>query len=153
MRNRHRTIRPPGPSEPEDAFPLSLSPETSPGNDLRNGTGLANTVAVVTTVFIEATMNARVFAGSLLTGLVITAPASAQQVGYSTYHRPPVVAYHRPQARRVVVVERYAPRVLVVERIRAHRHAGYWARHGYRPVTLCYENGRYYDACDDDECR
>jgi hypothetical protein len=43
------------------------------------------------------------------------------------------------------VVERYAPRVIVVERVRVHRHREYWARHGYRPVTLYYVNGRFYD--------
>ena len=107
-------------------------------------------------------MNATVFAGTLLTGLVLTAPVSAQQVaasirigsgpvaghvvvaqGYSSY-RPPVV-YRHPDARRVVVVDRYAPRVIVVERARAHRHERYWAHHGYRPVTLYYVDGRYYD--------
>ena len=108
-------------------------------------------------------MNATVFAGSLLSGLMLTAPLSAQQIaanvfvrggpiaghvvvenGYSTYRRPPVLVYRHPEARRVVV-ERYAPRVIVVERARAHRHADYWARHGYRPVTLYYVDGRYYD--------
>jgi hypothetical protein len=32
-----------------------------------------------------------------------------------------------------------------VERVRAHRNAGYWVRQGYRPVTLYYVDGRYYD--------
>jgi hypothetical protein len=109
-------------------------------------------------------MNATVFAGSLLTGLMLTARLSAQQVaanvyvrggpvsghvivdnGYSTYRRPPVVVYRNPEPRRVVVIERYAPRVIVVERFRHHRHARYWIRRGYRPVTLYYVNGRYYD--------
>jgi hypothetical protein len=109
-------------------------------------------------------MNANIFAGSLLSGLVLAAPLSAQQVaanvfvrggpvsghvivenGYSTYRRPPAVVYRNPQARRVVVVERYAPRVIVVERSRRHKRSKYWIRHGYRPVTLYYVNGRYYD--------
>jgi hypothetical protein len=109
-------------------------------------------------------MNATVLAGSLLSGLMLTAPLSAQQVaanvivrggpiaghvvienGYSTYRRPSVVAYRHPEARRVVVVERYAPRVIVVERARAYRHGNYWVHHGYRPVTLFYLDGRYYD--------
>ena len=109
-------------------------------------------------------MNANVLAGSLLSGLLLTAPLSAQQVaanvyvhggpvrghvivenGYSSYRRPPVVVYRRPEARRVVVVERYAPRVIVVERSRHYRRSGYWVRHGYRPVTLYYVDGRYYD--------
>jgi hypothetical protein len=110
-------------------------------------------------------MKASVVAGSLLSGLVLIASSlQAQQVsadvvirsgpvaghvavgeGYSTYRRPPVVVYHRPAARRVVVVERYAPRVVVVERVHRHRHAGHWKRHGFRPVTLYYVDGRYYD--------
>ncbi len=109
-------------------------------------------------------MNATVLAGSLLSGLMLTAPLSAQQIaanvfvrggpiaghvivenGYSTYRRPPVVAYRHPEARRVGVVEHYAPRVIVVERARSHRRADYWGRHGYRPVTLYYVDGRYYD--------
>ena len=44
-----------------------------------------------------------------------------------------------------MVVDRYAPRVIVVQRVAAHRHGAYRARRGYRPVTLYYVNGRYYD--------
>ena len=102
-------------------------------------------------------MKASVIAGSLLSGLVLIASSmQAQQVsagvvirggpvaghvvvgnGYSTYRRPP--------ARRVVVVERYAPRVVVVERVHRHGHLRHWKRHGFRPVTLYYLDGRYYD--------
>jgi hypothetical protein len=59
--------------------------------------------------------------------------------GYSTYRRP--TAYRRPA--RVVVVER--PRTVVVERVHRHGPAKHWTRRGYRPVTLYYWNGRYYD--------
>jgi hypothetical protein len=110
-------------------------------------------------------MYPRIVAGSMLAGLLAAAsPATAQDVTadvvfrggpvagrvivgdrYSTYHRPPVVVYRRPVARRVVVVERYAPRVVVVERVFRHRSPRAWARHGYRPVTLYYIDGRYYD--------
>ena len=54
--------------------------------------------------------------------------------GYSSYRRP---------ARRVVV-ERYAPRVVRVERFR-HRHGKQWKRKGYREVIVYYIDGRYYD--------
>ena len=54
--------------------------------------------------------------------------------GYSSYRRP---------ARRVVV-ERYAPRVVRVERFR-HRHGKHWRRSGYREVIVYYIDGRYYD--------
>jgi hypothetical protein len=110
-------------------------------------------------------MKPSVIAGSLLSGLVLVVSSlPAQQVsadvvirsgpvaghvivgdgGYSTYHRTPAV-YRRPPVRRVVVVERYAPRVVVVERVHRHRHPRHWKRHGFRPVTLYYVNGRYYD--------
>ena len=56
--------------------------------------------------------------------------------GYSTY-RPRRVVYYRE-----------APRVLVVERVHYHRHAKHWKRHGFRPVTVYYGNGRYYDRWD-----
>lgn len=109
-------------------------------------------------------MKPSVIAGSLLSGLVLVAsPMQAQQVsgnvlirsgpvagqvvlgeGYSTYQRPHVV-YRRPPVRRVVVVERYAPRIVVVERVHRHAAERYWKRHGFRPVTLFYVDGRYYD--------
>ena len=95
--------------------------------------------------------------GSLLSGLVLFgSPLAAQQVsaqvyvgngpvagrvlvrdGYSTYHRPP--------ARRAVVADRYAPLLIVVERVHRHRGEGYWRRLGYRPMTLYYADGRFYD--------
>jgi hypothetical protein len=109
-------------------------------------------------------MKASVVAGSLLSGLVLIASSlQAQQVsadvvlrggpvaghvvvgdGYSTYRRPPVV-YQRPVTRRVVVVERHRPRVVAVELVHRHKHARHWKRHGFRPVTLYYMEGRYYD--------
>jgi hypothetical protein len=56
--------------------------------------------------------------------------------------------YYREPARRVVVVERYQPRVIVVERrdVRRYPH-GWWRRHGYA-VTRVYYDDRdncYYD--------
>lgn len=110
-------------------------------------------------------MYARIAAGSLLAGLLAAAsPAGAQNVaaevvfgggpvaghvvvgdGYSTYRRPPVIVHRYPVARRVVVVERYAPRIIVIERVHRYGSARAWARHGYRPVTLFYRDGRYYD--------
>lgn len=108
-------------------------------------------------------MKASIVAGWLLSGLaLITAPAQSQQVsadvivrsgpvagrvvigdGYSTYHRH--AEYRRPPARRVVVVERYAPRLVVVERVHRHERGRSWKRHGFRPVVLYYVDGRYYD--------
>jgi hypothetical protein len=99
-------------------------------------------------------------AWSLIAGLVATAaPLHAQRVQAGVviqsgpvaghvivrdgYSRDGYSTYRRPTARRVVVVER--PRVIVVERVHRHRAARHWARHGYRPVTLYYWDGRYYD--------
>jgi hypothetical protein len=102
-------------------------------------------------------MKASVVAGSLLSGLLlIAAPMQAQQVSADVVIRGGPVAghvgvgngystYRRPVERRVVVVGRYAPRVVVVERVHRHQQARYWSRHGFRPVTLYYLNGRYYD--------
>jgi hypothetical protein len=33
----------------------------------------------------------------------------------------------------------------VVERVHRHRTARDWKRHGFRPVTIFYANGHYYD--------
>lgn len=110
-------------------------------------------------------MKTSAIAGSLLAGLVlIVSPLHSQQVsgdvavrggpvaghvvlgeGYSTYHRPTPV-YRRPPARRVVV-ERYSPRVIVVERFRHHQEK-YWKRNGYRQVVVYYLGGRFYDRLD-----
>jgi hypothetical protein len=114
-------------------------------------------------------MNASTIAGSLVAGLVLaTSPVQAQTVAanvvvrsgpvsghvivrdeYSTYRRHPVVVYRRPPERRVVVVQRYHPRVIVVERMRHHRHKKHWERYGYQPISLYYVDGRYYDWYDE----
>jgi hypothetical protein len=99
-------------------------------------------------------MKTSIVAGSLLAALSLVAPLHSQQVaadvvvwsgpvaghvvigdGYSTYRRP--VVYRRAPARRVIVVERVSQR--------RHHHARQWRRDGYRPVTLYYVDGRYYD--------
>ena len=110
-------------------------------------------------------MSARIVAGSLLVALLGAAPAAAQNVAadvlvhtgpvvgqvtvgdaYATYRRrPAVIVNRRPVARPAVVVVQYAPRVIVVERLQGHRSRRAWARQGYRPVTLYYANGRYYE--------
>jgi hypothetical protein len=57
------------------------------------------------------------------------------------------VVYREP-VRRVVVVERYQPRTIVVERFDARRYPrGWWRRHGYAVTTVYYDDrdDRYYD--------
>jgi hypothetical protein len=96
-------------------------------------------------------------ARSLFAGLVLTVaavPLHAQRVEARVVVRGEPVAghvivrdgystYRRPVTRRVIVVER--PRTVVVERVHRHRSARHWARRGYRPITLYYWDGRYYD--------
>lgn len=112
-------------------------------------------------------MNTSATARSLLAGLVLTVaaiPLQAQRVeagvvvhggpvaghvivrdGYRAdgYRADGYSTYRRPVTRRVIVVER--PRVVLVERVHRHHHGRHWARRGYRPVTLYYRDGRYYD--------
>jgi hypothetical protein len=94
-------------------------------------------------------MKTSTLAWSLVAGLAIMAtPLHAQHVSTEVVIRGgPVVAdgyssYRRPVRR--VVVERYAPRVVVVERFR-HRHGKHWGHKGYREVVVYYIDGRYYD--------
>jgi len=57
----------------------------------------------------------------------------------------PVVIYQPVRGRRVEVA-RYAPQVVYVERGhgRYGKSARWYQRHGYRPVTLFYSQGRYF---------
>jgi hypothetical protein len=99
-------------------------------------------------------MKTSALAGSLIAGLALMAtPLHAQHVstevvvrggpvagrvvvddGYSSYRRPA----------RPVVVERYAPRVVRVERF-GRGHGKHWRRQGYREVIVYYIGGQYYD--------
>jgi len=106
-------------------------------------------------------MRTSIATGSLLSALLLAQPAQAQQVladivlhsgpvaghvfigdAYSTYGRQRVI-YRRPPVRRMVVVEQ-APRIIVVEGAQ-YRGRAEWRRFGYRPVTLYYVDGRYFD--------
>lgn len=106
-------------------------------------------------------MDTSVAARSLLAGFALTVaavPLHAQRVQAGVVvHSGPVAGhvivrdrydegystYRRPNTRRVIVVER--PRMVVVERVHRHRPARHWTRRGYRPVTVYYWDGRYYD--------
>ncbi|MBA3759390.1 MAG: hypothetical protein H0X07_02580 [Gemmatimonadales bacterium] len=99
-------------------------------------------------------MRTRTCAWSLVAGLALLAtPLHAQRVSAEVVVRGGPVAgratvhdgyssYRRPVRR--VVMERHAPRVLRVERLR-QRHGKHWKRHGYREVVVYYIDGRYYD--------
>jgi hypothetical protein len=98
-------------------------------------------------------MKTSIVAGSLLAALSLVAPLHGQQVAADVVVRSGPVAGHvvigdrYSTYRRPVVYRREPARVIVVERVRQHRnqHARQWRRYGYRPVTLYYVDGRYYD--------
>jgi hypothetical protein len=104
-------------------------------------------------------MKTAIVTGGIALALTLHSPAAAQMVeagvvirsGPVTGHvviADPGPVYYRPE-RRVVVVERYAPRVVVVEYVRTNRGRGHgwWKKHGYRPVVVYYDvrHGRFYD--------
>jgi hypothetical protein len=94
-------------------------------------------------------------AGSFLASLaLITTPLHGQAVSADVVVSSGPVAGHvvvrdeyssYQYPRRVVVVERSMPRIIVVERMRRGHHAKHWKRYGYRAVVVYYANGRYYD--------
>lgn len=99
-------------------------------------------------------MRTAIVTGGIALALTLQTPAAAQMVEAGVVIRSGPVAGHvviadRADHHRTVVVERYAPRVIVVRHIhtprgRAH---GWWKRHGYRPVVLYYDvrDDRFYD--------
>lgn len=106
-------------------------------------------------------MYSSIAAGSLLAALTLVSPLQGQQIaadvilrsgpvaghvrvgdGYSTYRRPVV---YRRAPERVVIVERRAPHVIVVERLHGRGQLRHWRERGFRPVALYYLDGRYYD--------
>jgi hypothetical protein len=104
-------------------------------------------------------MKSSIVVGGMALGLLLAArPAPAQMVeagvvirsgpvvGHVVVDEPqPVVVYREP-AGRVVVVDRYAPRVIAVETVRWPRGRAYgWWRHQYRPIVVYYDGARYYD--------
>lgn len=100
-------------------------------------------------------MKTSTLAGSFLAGLALIAtPLHAQAVVAEVGVRSGPIAGHvivgnqyssYQHSRRVVVVERDAPRIIVVERLRHRHHLRHWQRHGYRRVVVYYMDGRYYD--------
>lgn len=88
---------------------------------------------------------------------MVTSPAPAQIVQAGVVVRSGPVRGHvvvgqpvvyREPVRRVVVVERYHPRTIVVERMDARRYPrGWWKRHGYAVTRVYYDDraDRYYD--------
>lgn len=104
-------------------------------------------------------MKTSIVVGGMALGLLLAArPAPAQMVeagvvihsgpvsGHVIVGEPaPVVVYREP-VRRVVVVDRYAPRVIVVQSVLGARGRAYgWWRNQYRPVVVYYDGARYYD--------
>jgi hypothetical protein len=89
-------------------------------------------------------MKSSIFAGSLLASLaLIAAPLQSQTVSAEVVIRTGSPAGY-PEARRVLV-QRHAPRVIMIERMERAHHGRHWRRHGYRQVVVYYVGGRYYD--------
>jgi hypothetical protein len=91
-------------------------------------------------------MKTSIVVGGMALGLLLAArPAPAQMV------QAGVVIHSGPVSGHVIVgepapVDRYAPRVIVVESVRGPRGRAYgWWRNQYRPVVVYYDGGRYYD--------
>ena len=66
-------------------------------------------------------------------------------VGEPVFVPRPVIIYQPVRGRRVEVA-RYAPQVVYIERAhgRNGKSARWYQKHGYRPVTLFYSQGRYF---------
>jgi hypothetical protein len=102
-------------------------------------------------------MKPSVVVGGIAFGLLLAAgPAYAQVIEAGVVIRSGPVAGHvvvvrapvyRQPPRHVVVVERYAPRAVVVEPayIRRGHAAGWWRHRGYRPIVVYYDGRQYYD--------
>ena len=109
-------------------------------------------------------MAALLFSASFgLTALLLSTTAAAAQVsgtvvvnggpvrgaiavGEPVFVPRPVVIYQPVRGRRIEVA-RYAPQIVYVERGHGrHGKSTHWyRRHGFRPVTLFYSDGRYFD--------
>ena len=103
-------------------------------------------------------MKASIVVGGMALGLSLAArPAPAQMVeagvvihsgpvvGHVVVGEPPPVVVYGEPVRRVVVVDRYAPRVIAVETARWPRGRAYGWRYHYRPIVVYYDGARYYD--------
>lgn len=66
-------------------------------------------------------------------------------VGEPAYARRPVIIYQPVRGRRMEVA-RYVPQVVFIEQGhgRHGKPSAWYKRHGYRPVTLFYSEGRYF---------
>jgi len=83
-----------------------------------------------------------------VSGAVIVTSGPVQgriAVGEPVFAPRPVIVYQPVRGRRMEVA-RYAPQVVFVERGhgRHGKQAAWYGRHGYRPVTLFYSEGRYF---------
>ena len=132
------------PAAPEDTPGTRRAAFVQPAQLLSNWHNPRNSEpARFTHAYNEGTMKTSILAGSLLASLaLIAAPLESQTVSAEVVLRAGAPESYR--APRRVIVERSAPRVIVIERMRAH-HARHWRHHGYRPVVVYYVGGRYYD--------
>jgi hypothetical protein len=99
-------------------------------------------------------MRTAIVMSGIALALTLETPAAAQMIEAGVVVRSGPVSGHvviadpGPVYHRTVVVERYAPRVIVVTHVYPHgRGRGWWKRQGYRPVVLYYDvrRDRFYD--------
>jgi len=103
---------------------------------------------VVSALVLTVLSTAPSTAAAQVSGAVVinSGPVQGQfSVGEPVFAPQPVVVYQPVRGRRMEVA-RYAPQVVFVER--GHGRYGkpgeWYARHGYRPVTLFYSQGQYF---------
>ena len=88
-------------------------------------------------------------AAAQVSGAVIVTSGPVQgriAVGEPVFAPRPIVVYQPVRGRRVEMA-RYAQQVVFIERGhgRHGKSAQWYQRHGYRPVTLYYSQGRYFN--------
>jgi hypothetical protein len=105
--------------------------------------------SLVSSAFVLlATSTSPTSVAAQVSGAVVVTSGPVQgriAVGEPVFAPRPVIVYQPVRGRRVEVA-RYAPQVVFVERGhgRHGKSARWYERHGYRPVTLFYSQGRYF---------
>jgi hypothetical protein len=106
--------------------------------------------SLVSSAFVLlATSTSPTSVAAQVSGAVVVTSGPVQgriAVGEPVFAPRPVIVYQPVRGRRVEVA-RYAQQVVFIERGhgRNGKSARWYQRHGYRPVTLFYSEGRYFD--------
>ena len=103
---------------------------------------IGSALTIVSSTILATSASAQV-SGAVV---ISSGPVRGQiAVGEPVYVPRPVIIYQPVRGRRMEVA-RYAPQVVFIERGhgRYGKPAGWYQRHGYRPVTLFYSEGQYF---------